>query len=48
MVPVTGVLAGPDGAALAAQPVEVQVNSDGVWRTARRVTTRATARSPRI
>ena len=39
VVPVTGALAGPDGAALAAQPVEVQVNSDGVWRTARRVTT---------
>jgi hypothetical protein len=39
VVPVTGALVGPDGAALAAQPVEVQVNSDDVWRTARRVTT---------
>jgi hypothetical protein len=39
LVPVSGTLAGPDGAALAGQIVEVQVNSDNVWRTSRRVTT---------
>jgi len=41
VVPVTGALAGPDGAPLAGQAVEVQVNSDNAWRTARRVTTGA-------
>jgi hypothetical protein len=39
VVPVSGALVGPDGAALAGQAVEVQVNSENVWRTARRVTT---------
>ena len=38
-VPVSGALAGPDGNPLADQAVEVQVNSENVWRTARRVTT---------
>jgi len=41
VVPVSGALAGPDGNPLAGQPVEVQVNSDDVWRTARRATTGA-------
>ena len=41
VVPVNGALAGPDGAPLADQAVEVQVNSDNAWRTARRVTTAA-------
>ncbi len=40
-VPVNGTLAGPDGSPLAGQVVEVQVNSDNVWRTSRRVTTGA-------
>jgi N-acetylmuramoyl-L-alanine amidase len=40
-VPVSGVLAGPDGAPLAGQEVEVQVNSDNAWRTSRRLTTAA-------
>jgi hypothetical protein len=40
-VPVTGALTGPDGNALAGQAVELQVNSDDAWRTARRVTTGA-------
>jgi hypothetical protein len=40
-VPVTGTLAGPDGGPLAGRQVEVQVNSDNLWRTARRVTTGA-------
>jgi hypothetical protein len=39
VVPVSGALVGPDGAPLAGQAVEVQVNSENVWRTARRVTT---------
>jgi hypothetical protein len=39
VVPVSGVLAGPDGAPLAGEPVEVQVNGDGRWITSRRVTT---------
>ena len=39
IVPVSGVLVGPDGHPLAGQSVEVQVNSDDVWRTARRATT---------
>jgi hypothetical protein len=38
-VPVTGALVGPDGNPLAGQQVEVQVNSDNAWRTARRVVT---------
>jgi N-acetylmuramoyl-L-alanine amidase len=41
VVPVNGALAGPDGGPLAGQAVEVQVNSDNAWRTARRVTTAA-------
>jgi hypothetical protein len=41
LVPVTGTLVGPDGSALAGQPVAVQVNSDNAWRTARRVATGA-------
>jgi hypothetical protein len=41
LVPVNGTLAGPDGSPLAGQLVEVQVNSDNVWRTSRRVTTGA-------
>jgi hypothetical protein len=41
IVPVSGALAGPDGNPLAGQSVEVQVNSDGAWRTARRATTGA-------
>ena len=41
IVPVTGALLGPDGNPLAGQAVEVQVNSDDVWRTARRATTGA-------
>ena len=39
IVPVTGALVGPDGNPLAGQAVELQVNSDNAWRTARRVTT---------
>ena len=39
IVPVSGALVGPDGNPLAGQAVEVQVNSDNVWRTARRATT---------
>jgi hypothetical protein len=39
LVPVNGTLAGPDGGPLPWQVVEVQVNSDDAWRTARRVTT---------
>jgi hypothetical protein len=38
-VPVSGVLAGPDGNPLAEQAVEVQVNSENAWRTSRRLTT---------
>jgi hypothetical protein len=41
IVPITGAVVGPDGAPLAGQPVEVQVNSDNAWRTARRLTTDA-------
>jgi hypothetical protein len=40
-VPVTGALAGPDGNPLVGQHVQVQVNSDNAWRTARRVVTGA-------
>ena len=39
VVPVTGALVSPDGNPLVGQAVEVQVNSDNVWRTARRATT---------
>jgi len=39
VVSVSGALLGPDGNPLAGQAVEVQVNSDNAWRTARRVTT---------
>ena len=39
IVPVSGTLVGPDGNPLAGQAVELQVNSDNVWRSARRVTT---------
>jgi N-acetylmuramoyl-L-alanine amidase len=41
VVPVTGVLSGPDGSPLGGQQVEVQVNGDGRWITSRRVTTAA-------
>jgi hypothetical protein len=39
IVPVSGALVGPDGSPLAGQAVEVQVNSENAWRTARRVMT---------
>jgi hypothetical protein len=39
LVPISGALLGPDGSPLGGQAVEVQVNSDNAWRTARRVTT---------
>jgi hypothetical protein len=39
IVPVSGALVGPDGNPLAGQAMELQVNSDNAWRTARRVTT---------
>ncbi len=38
-VPVTGVLTGPDGLALAAAPVDVQTNADGRWVTSKHLTT---------
>jgi hypothetical protein len=41
LVPVTGLLAGPDGLALAGAPVEVQTNADGLWVTAKQLTTGA-------
>jgi N-acetylmuramoyl-L-alanine amidase len=41
VVPVNGVLVGPDGTPLAGQAVELQVNSDNAWRTARLLTTGA-------
>jgi len=41
VVPVTGLLLGPDGNPLAGQAVELQVNSDDAWRTSRRLTTGA-------
>jgi hypothetical protein len=41
IVPVSGALVGPDGNPLAGQMVELQVNSDNVWRTTRRMTTGA-------
>jgi hypothetical protein len=37
VVPVTGLLAAPDGAPLPGEQVEVQVNGDGRWVTSRRV-----------
>ena len=37
IVPVTGLLSGPDGAPLPGEQVEVQVNGDGRWITSRRV-----------
>jgi hypothetical protein len=40
-VPVTGSLAAPDGSALPGETVELQVNTDGAWRTVKRLTTRA-------
>jgi hypothetical protein len=40
-VPVSGVLAAPDGSPLGGQPVELQVNSDNAWRTSRRLVTGA-------
>ena len=41
LVPVNGVLAGPDGNPLAGQAVDLQVNSDNAWRTSRRLITGA-------
>jgi hypothetical protein len=41
LVPVTGVLSGADGAPLAGESIEVQVNSDGRWITSRRVASAA-------
>jgi N-acetylmuramoyl-L-alanine amidase len=38
VVPVTGVLTGPDGLALMGAPIEVQVSSEGRWVTSRRLT----------
>jgi hypothetical protein len=38
-VPVSGTLVGPDGGPLAAQRVDVQVNTENAWRTSRRLTT---------
>jgi N-acetylmuramoyl-L-alanine amidase len=37
VVPVTGLLSGPDGAPLPGERVEVQVNGDGRWITSRRI-----------
>ena len=37
VVPVTGLLSGPDGLPLPGEQVEVQVNGDGRWITSRRV-----------
>ena len=39
LVPVSGSLFGPDGAPLVGEPVEVQTNGDGAWRTSSRVVT---------
>jgi hypothetical protein len=41
VVPISGVLAGPDGAPLPGELVEVQVNGDGRWVTSRRLGTGA-------
>jgi hypothetical protein len=41
LVPVTGLLAGPDGLPLAGAPVEVQTNADGRWVTSELLTTAA-------
>ena len=40
--------AGPDGSPLAGEQVEVQVNGDGRWRTARRPSSAPTAPSPTV
>ena len=37
VVPVTGLLSGPDGTPLAGEALEVQVNGDGRWITSRRL-----------
>ena len=37
IVPVNGLLSGPDGAPLPGEQVEIQVNGDGRWLTSRRV-----------
>ena len=39
LVPLSGSLFGPDGAPLVGEPVEVQTNGDGAWRTSSRVVT---------
>jgi hypothetical protein len=39
VVPVTGLLSGPDGLPLADEPLELQVNGDGRWLTSRRLAT---------
>jgi N-acetylmuramoyl-L-alanine amidase len=39
IVPVNGLLTGPDGLALAGAPVEVQTNADGRWITSEALTT---------
>jgi hypothetical protein len=39
IVPVTGLLTGPDGLALPGAPVEVQTNTEGAWVTAKRLGT---------
>jgi len=41
VVPVNGLLSGPDGSPLAGQPLALQVNSDNAWRTSRHLTTGA-------
>ena len=41
IVPVTGLLSGPDGAPLPGEQVEVQVNGEGRWSTSRRVVSAA-------
>jgi N-acetylmuramoyl-L-alanine amidase len=41
VVPVTGLLSGPDGLPLPGEQVEVQVNGDGRWITSRRVVSAA-------
>jgi hypothetical protein len=41
-VALNGLLIGPNGSPVASQPVDLQVNSEGRWRTARRLTTTVT------
>jgi hypothetical protein len=41
VVPVTGLLSGPDGGALGGEPIELQVNGDGRWGTSRLLTSAA-------